>query len=56
MEAIDGKKSQYTETDASVPVSPFSDFELEVTEMDWLNTKSKLDLERAALSNQDAFK
>jgi len=56
MEAIDGKKSQYNETDASVPVSPFSDFELEVTEMDWLNTKSKLDLERATLSNQDAFK
>lgn len=56
MEAIDGKKSQYTETDVSIPVSPFTDFELEVTDRDWLTTKSKLDIERASVSNQDVFK
>jgi len=55
MEAIDGKKSQYAETDASIPASPFSDFELEVTEMDWLNTKTKLDIERTSVGSQGAF-
>lgn len=55
MEAIDDKKSQYTESETPLPNSAFSDFELEVTEMDWLNTKSKLDIERAAVSNKDAF-
>jgi hypothetical protein len=55
MEAIDGKKSQYNETDASIPASPFSDFELEVTELDWLNTKTKLDIERASVGSQGAF-
>lgn len=55
MEAIDDKKSQYTESETPLPDSAFSDFELEVTEMDWLNTKSKLDIERAAVSNKDAF-
>jgi hypothetical protein len=55
MEAIDDKKSQYIESETPLPKSAFSDFELEVTEMDWLNTKSKLDIERAAISNKDAF-
>jgi hypothetical protein len=55
LEAIDGKKLQYKDSETPDSNSAFSNFEIEVTEMDWLNTKSKLDVERASLGNKDAF-
>lgn len=55
MEAIDDKKSIYTDNPEEIKQSAFSDFELEITENDWLNTKAKLDNEKAAMAQDNIF-
>lgn len=55
MEAIDDKKSIYTDNPEEIKQSAFSDFELEITESDWLNTKAKLDNEKAAMAQDNIF-
>ncbi len=55
MEAIDDKKSIFTDNPEEIKQSAFSDFELEITENDWLNTKAKLDNEKAAMTQDNIF-
>lgn len=44
--AIDDKSSVFKEDHLSDKSTAFSDFELEITENDWLSTKSKLEIEK----------
>lgn len=55
MEAIDDKKSVFSETPDEPKETAFSDFELEVNESDWLATKTKLDNEKSAMSQDNIF-
>lgn len=55
MEAIDDKKSVFSETPDEPKETAFSDFELEVNESDWLATKAKLDNEKSAMSQDNIF-
>jgi len=55
MEAIDDKKSVFSETPDVPKETAFSDFELEVSENDWLATKAKLDNEKSAMSQDNIF-
>lgn len=55
MEAIDEKKSVFTEKDVKPTDSKFSDFEMEVTDSDWLATKAKFDSERSILAAKGVF-
>lgn len=55
MEAIDDKKSVFSETPDVPKETAFSDFELEVSESDWLATKAKLDNEKSAMSQDNIF-
>lgn len=55
MEAIDDKKSQFENSPDEIKNTSFSGFELEVTENDWISTKNKLDIEKAAMAQDTVF-
>lgn len=55
LEAIDDKKSVFEDKDEALNASVMQDFEMEVTDSDWLLTKARLDNEKSMMAAKGVF-
>jgi hypothetical protein len=55
LNAIDDKKSQYSDSNPDIQTNAFSDFELQVSDADWEATMAKLDKEKASLTQENVY-